>query len=193
MTTPAHIEVLRQLPPNFTEFVDEIAAGLTGIYGPKAGEQYHRTAAHAVGTSMAHASVTTWAAQDDSGTTALLMGITRETVGQLGFLHVLHRSQGQGLESRLISRAVAQYRERGLAGIVCEFVPLCDVDLNATFATLGFDRVDRLLLHAPLQAPGLAQPTLRNSHDRSAICPYDLVSSTPFTEELMGSRRQSFA
>ncbi len=167
-----HIEIIRQLPANFDDFVEEIAAGLASVYGAKAAHHYRENAARALGTSMAHPAITTWAVLDGSRTIALLMAVVRQNVAQLAFVHLLGAFEGRGIESDLVRRAVAHFRGQDVPGIVCEFVPLCTLDLEQTFDELGFDRIERLLLHAPLRERGLARPGLRTS---APVEPDDLL------------------
>lgn len=149
---------LEGLPDNFDKFVDEIATGLAGLYGPRAAEAYRRTAPNTVGAAISHPSVEAVAVDDGPQVAGFLLALTRLNVAQISFIHVLRCYAGRGVEPLLLEEVVRRLRDTPVEGIVAEFVPLCRLDLDETYATLGFDRVERLLMAARLGSPRLAPP-----------------------------------
>lgn len=158
------IERITDLPKNFDEFVVEIAGGLAGLYGPAAAEAYAENGPAGVAASLAHPQVTGYAAIGEEGAEALLIGVIRNDLAHISFIHVLSRCTGRGHESQLTEWAVNRFRDAGLSGIVAEAVPLCSLTLDDTYARLGFLRVDRMIMIAPLTAGALAVDSLRTSH-----------------------------
>lgn len=157
------IEVIRSLPGNFYEFVEEIAGGLAGLYGPAAGAAYMEFGPAGVAASLAHPQVTGCALNGPSGAEAMLMGIVRNDLAHISFVHVLKRCEGQGAESQLIEWAVPHFRQSGVSGIVCETVPLCVLDVDDVYARFGFVCIDRLIMAAALTSKALCTETLRTS------------------------------
>jgi ribosomal protein S18 acetylase RimI-like enzyme len=156
---------LETLPDNFPEFVGEIASGIGGLYGPRAAETYHQTARKRVQATIAHPAVDAIAVGEDAaqGVAGFLLSVMRGTVGQIAFIHVLQRYAGQGVEQRLIEEAVRTLRAGGAEGIVSECITFCPLDLEGTYESLGFRRIERVLMAAPLDTPGLAPPPLAES------------------------------
>jgi ribosomal protein S18 acetylase RimI-like enzyme len=152
------VRSLEGLPDNFDEFVDEIAAGLRDLYGPRAAEAYRQTASTTVGAAVLHPSVEAVAVDDGPRVAGFLLALTRLNMAQISFIHVLRRHAGYGIEQLLLEETVRRLRKIPVEGIVAEFVPLCRLDLDETYATLGFDRVERLLMTARLGSPRLAPP-----------------------------------
>ncbi|MBM3289511.1 MAG: GNAT family N-acetyltransferase, partial [Candidatus Hydrogenedentes bacterium] len=159
------IEPIRRPPANFGAFVDEVAPGLERLYGPAAAEDYRRKAPIAISSSLGHPAVQAWVALDeaDDSARAMLVSAVRDGVGHITFVHVLQPHAGQGLESDLTRAAVAGLREAGVSGISAEPVALCPLDLNAVFASLGFTRIERQLMSAPLHTGPLAAAVLPKS------------------------------
>ncbi len=149
---------LEGLPDNFDEFLDEVAAGLRDLYGPRAADAYRRTAPNTVRAAISHPSVEALAVDDGPQVAGFLLALTRLNVAQVSFIHVLSRHAGRGIEQQLLEEAVRRLRNAAVEGIVAEFVPLCGLDLDETYAMLGFDRVERLLMTARLGSPRLAPP-----------------------------------
>lgn len=162
-----------QAPDNLAEFVEEIGSGLAELYGPDAGENYRRIAPQALRASLRYPSVRMVAVSPDvpdsprdvarAACTALAVAVSRLGVAQISLVHVLRRAVGTGQESTLIRRLVEMLREEGVDGIICEAVPMVPLVLDDPFDQLGFERIERVLMVAPLSGNGLARPVLRES------------------------------
>ena len=73
--------LLRTLPPNFNEFIGEIAHGLRALYG-QAGEAEYRNTAHGrFLATIEHPSVDVWGAFDGERAAAILIALERHRVG----------------------------------------------------------------------------------------------------------------
>ena len=159
------------MPPlNFGAYIAEVAGGLEALYGAPAAEDYRRKAKAVVASNLQHPAVRAWGAmpkrRPDAGMLSpappalaapvgLLFGVLREPLAEISFVHVLREHLGQGIERALVERAVGAYRAHGVDGIVCECVPMCRLELPEVFAGLGFERIRRRLMTAPLDAPDL--------------------------------------
>ncbi|MDZ4857802.1 MAG: GNAT family N-acetyltransferase [Candidatus Hydrogenedentes bacterium] len=167
------VEPIRIPPVNFDMFVEEVAAGLASLYGEAAAHDYRQKAPVAIQSSITHPAVNAWAAfnnADDGIARAMLVSAVRDGIGHITFLHVLDGHTGQGIESRLIDAAVAQLRSMHVSGIAAEPVALCPLQIEDTFAGLGFTRVERQLMSAsltskPLMARLLTESTTVDSTD----------------------------
>ncbi|NUM53677.1 MAG: GNAT family N-acetyltransferase [Candidatus Hydrogenedentes bacterium] len=162
------IEAIRRPPVNFDAFVDEVSAGLVTLYGPAAAEDYRKKAPSAISTSLAHPAVRAWAAFDDApgdelSARALVVSAQRDGVGHITFVHVLKPYVGRGIEGELARAAVAELRACGVLGISAEPVALCPLELDGAFGPLGFQRIERQLMDAPLNAKPLSGPLLSQS------------------------------
>ncbi|MCC6488290.1 MAG: GNAT family N-acetyltransferase [Candidatus Hydrogenedentes bacterium] len=163
------VRSIQSLPANFPEFLEEIAEGLSALYGHRAGAHYRQNAEMSIQTAMRHPSVQCAAVfagdrecpRPDAA--AILLAVTRHSVAQFSLVHVLGRFTGLALENQLITHMVSTLREGGVSGIVCESLPMTDVDLDGPFRALGFGQVERLLMECPLRPDGLARPTLKES------------------------------
>jgi len=60
------------------------------------------------------------------------------------------------VEQQLVTEAVRGFRANGAEGIVAECVAFCPLRLEGTYRALGFEKVERLLMAAPLSLPTLA-------------------------------------
>ena len=146
---------IERLPINFDEFVDEIAEGLSSLYGRRAGEAYRRRAPALVQATINHPAVDAIAAQDGARTAAMLFSVLQRGIGQIPFIHVLDHYAGIGVEGQLVEEAVGFLRAQGAEGITCESVTLCPLELGEIFAALEFERVPRQIMQASLKAPEL--------------------------------------
>ena len=157
------------LPVNFYEFVEEIADGLGALYGPRAADHYRQNAESSIQAALKHPSVRCAAAfagdQEcpSPEAAAMLLSVSRHSVAQFSLVHVLHRYTGMSLEGQLITYMVSALRQSGTDGIVCESLPMANLDLEGAFRGLGFQRTERLLMSSPLRTDGLARPTLKES------------------------------
>lgn len=152
MRRVAHID---RLPANIGEFIEEVASGLTALYGEKAGFQYRRTARSILQTTISHAAVDVVAVWEEDAAAGLLLGVTRGRMAQVSFIHVLRRCSNQGVEDALVTEAVRTFRANGIGAILSECVPFCPLRLDAVFEALGFERIERTLMSAPLDSPAL--------------------------------------
>jgi ribosomal protein S18 acetylase RimI-like enzyme len=165
----ARIDAIRRPPDNFDAFVDEVAAGLVELYGPAAAEDYRKKAPAAIVSSLTHPAVRAWVAVDDRApgvpvnAQAMLVSALRDGTGYITFVHVLEGFRGAGHEAELARTAVTELRAGGVSGISAEPVALCRLELDEAFASLGFAKVERQIMGAPLQAKGLSATLLPES------------------------------
>lgn len=149
------VQALQSLPPNARQFFDEIARGLEKLYGPAAAQEYLQRARRNLSMCLLHSSVEAYAAIVQGGTAAIIIGMRRHGVGEISLLHVLENFAGMGLEKRLLQTLVQSFRRRGLDHLIVENASLCELDVDQTYRQLGFSRVDRELMLAPLKEPRL--------------------------------------
>lgn len=155
------LEHLHTLPANFGEYVEDVARVLGGLYGPAAAVEYRRNARKQFIIGLNHPTVDTLAMVESGNAAGLVVSVLQEEVGRIAFIHVLERYAGQGIESRLICEAVRTFQAGGVEGIVSECLTCCDMELANLFASLGFEQIDRGIMMAPLDSPGLAPPRIR--------------------------------
>lgn len=141
---------LRALPSNFSEFVEEVAAGLDSLYGLASGKEYRKTAHAQFQASLAHPLVYALGVPADDGVASILLCFQRGNIGQVSFIHVLKTHEGRGHEATLFCNAVAMFRRNAVHGILCESVPFCSLNLEQTYRDLGFTTVERRLMMASL-------------------------------------------
>jgi len=152
------VDRIDRLPDNFDEFVGEIGEGLEGLYGEAAATQYRELADRAVLATIEQPRVDAIVARSGGEVAGMLFAPCQGTTGQISFIHVLRRYAGQGVEQELVEESVRTLRAGGVDAVVSECVPFCALDVAATYCELGFDHVERALMAAPLEAPGLNQP-----------------------------------
>ncbi|GMV92002.1 MAG: hypothetical protein AMXMBFR82_17800 [Candidatus Hydrogenedentota bacterium] len=170
-TITLRAERIEQAPENLSDFVDEIGSGLAALYGTEAGTNYRRIAPPALRASLSYPSVRmVGVVQESAGPerkpgpcTAMAVAVNRLGIAQISLIHVLRCAVGLDQESVLIRRMVDLLREEGVDGIICEAVPMSPLDLDRPFGDLGFQRIARVLMIAPLSENGLARPVLRES------------------------------
>lgn len=139
-------------PPNLDAFVGEMASGIRSLYGEAAYTQYLASARGHFESSIGHPRVWSFAVERDGDTAGLLFALRRNRVAQISCVHILEPFRGEGMERRLVREAVEVFRSQRLEGIVCEFIPLGDLDLDGAFVDLEFTRVDRQLMRAPAES-----------------------------------------
>jgi GNAT superfamily N-acetyltransferase len=163
---------LQRLPDNLDAFVEEVAAGLEGLYGPKAAAAYRVNARPGLESALHHPTVLFLAAFpadsgprrfDDGEAAAIAMTTTKQNVAQIAFMHVLRGWAGAGVERALAAELVRRLREKDVAGILAEPVPMCRLDIDEAFTDLGFQRVERELMIAELGEHGLGRAALRET------------------------------
>ena len=143
------LEYLTALPDNFVEVVDEIAGALAGLYGPLTGIWYKEIAPLAMQENIRQSHVKVLGIMDRTTLAAFLVSVHRRGVEQISFIHVLERYTGHGLEKRLVRHHVTQTRKQEtLIGILAEYVALCALDLDDVYQKLGFEHIERALMHA---------------------------------------------
>lgn len=158
---------------------------MAALYGEKAAAEYRQTARPMLQSTMVHPNVDAFAAYDGETVAGLLFSLTRGRMAQLSFLHVLRRYSGSRAEDALATEAVAALRSRGIDGIVCEVVALCPLRLDGVFERLGFERIERMLMAAPLDSPALAEtgtasvPFTAGDHSRVAETIVDAYQGHP--------------
>ncbi len=164
-------ERIEQAPENLSDFVEEIGSGLAALYGADAGTNYLRIAPLALRASLSYPSVRmVGVIQESAGPdrtlapcSAIAIAVNRLGIAQISLIHVLQRALGLDQEYVLIRRTVELLREEGVEGIICEAVPMAPLNLDRPFGELGFARIARVLMIAPLSKSGLARPVLRES------------------------------
>jgi ribosomal protein S18 acetylase RimI-like enzyme len=144
---------VRSLPPNFAQFAAEIASGLEDVYGPAAAEEYTQTAEARFRAALDHRAVFAFHTEHDGEAVGLIMGMIKDGLAHIQFLHVLAPHTGHGIEDALVRRAVSHCKSLDVQAIICDFLPYCPLRLDETFARLGFDSVDRVLMNRSLQDP----------------------------------------
>lgn len=146
---------LSALPANFDAFKTELAQGIGALYGSAAGAEYEQIARDRFLAAIAHPAVDALAMVEGKDALALLWSVRREEMGEIGFLHVLREHEGCGYESMLLREAVRALRAKPVDFIVSEFLPACRLNTAETFTDLGFTRIDRVLMRAPLAGEAL--------------------------------------
>lgn len=107
-----HSHRLRELPSNFSEFIDEIAPGFCTLYGRAGEAQYRDTIVHRFQGNLQHPSVEVWGMFEGKRAAAILVALQRQDVGHIVLTHVLEQYQGHGVERTLIERSVEALRDR---------------------------------------------------------------------------------
>lgn len=149
MATP-YVEQIQTLPSNFEVFTAQIAQGLRGLYGETAGAEYESLASERFLETIRHPQVLVLGVREDDEVTALGVGMLRDDIGQIIFMHVLQGHEGQGREHALFCAMVDVLRGNKVQGIVCEFLPMCALDIAAAETEMGFTRVPRLMMQRTL-------------------------------------------
>jgi len=167
---PLRVDPLSSVPDNLSEFVDEIGAGLAELYGPEAAAHYRLVAPQALRATLPHPSVTAVAvglhppvAGEPAPCTGIAVAITKAQISQITLVHVLRERGGDDETGALVANLVKLLRNDGVEGILCEAVPMVPLDMKAPFLTLGFTRIERLLMLTDLTEDGIARPSLRES------------------------------
>jgi ribosomal protein S18 acetylase RimI-like enzyme len=149
---------LHELPAEIPEFIGEIAAGFVPLYGARSADHYRRHALAVWTANLRHPAVRVWAAFDGPAAAGLLMGVLRETLAEISFMHVLEPCRGQGVEEALVRAAVGEFRGTGASRIISDWVPFAPLDLQPAFERLGFEHLPRQVMCASTACPGLAEP-----------------------------------
>ena len=137
---------IREVPPNFDAFVEEVGTGLGALYGPAAEQEYRATARARVAKILGYPSVVAYGAFEDGDAAGMAMGVRRPDAAHITFLHVLHGHTGAGVEEELIEAIVHEFRRLGVPGVVSEFVPHCLLNEEAVYRRLGFTKSDRAIM-----------------------------------------------
>jgi len=153
----AVVRILESLPRNFGAFVSEVSAAMRDIFGEEAGCYYCDVMEQGFLANLAHPDVEVLGIMDGAHLAAYALSVRREDYGEIPFVHVLRRFEGQGLEIALIREAARRLRDAGARRILCEVVPACRMELDAALLPIGFDRIARQLMRAPLDAPALCR------------------------------------
>ena len=142
------LHAMEGLPENFDEFIEEIAAGFTGLYGEEAARQYRAGARHSFLSALKHESAGGLALREGDDTAGFLIRNLRENVGQVSFIHVLKRHAGRGVEDRLVRETVRTFRAAGVDAVLSECIAFCPLALDAAYEAFGFERIERAVLTA---------------------------------------------
>lgn len=141
---------IARLPDNFDEFVDEVAQGLGGLYGPAAEARYRESAAKDVRAALRHPATDAVAFLHGDRVVGMLMAVLRDRVCEISFTHVLKGHAGRGVEKRMIAESVNTFRAGGADGILSECITFCPLEEEEVYAELGFAKVDRAIMGAEL-------------------------------------------
>ena len=153
------IRRMDRAPDNIEAFLEEIRDGMTTLYGPLTGEECALRLRDQMRDSLTLPAVEAYEATVDHGApAALVYTVYRDGVGRLALLHVLRAHRGRGAEAALVQMAVSRLQERGAWGITSEAVPMCPLNVADCFTGLGFVRVPRVVMVAPLDTPSLSSP-----------------------------------
>lgn len=156
------IRPLEALPDNFATFVDEIAGGVGGLYGPEATLNYRAKARRSFSASIAHADMELLAMRRGNKALGMLLLQYRDGFGEIPFMHVLKEHEKTDCADRLVAEATRRLRKRHVNGIISEFVPFFRGDIAACFAAQGYDVLSRELMRADV--PTVAAPNaMRNA------------------------------
>lgn len=150
------IRPLNQPPPNWAAFVDEISAGVRGLYGPGAAMHYRLTVGRQFAALLAQPAIRAWAAWRGDEAAAMAMALQRDRVGYVITVHALHAHETPGAANAVVEAAVSALSPACPHAIVSDCVPFCAVDLAGTLVPLGFERVARGIMCRPLE--GWAEP-----------------------------------
>ena len=143
---------IKQLPENFREFVDEIAEGVSDLYGAGAARGYRANASRLLGESLANPEVDALAVLSGGRAMGILLAASQDAVGRITLVHVLEGHAGGPVERALLTEAVRTLRAGGVTGIVSDYVPLCALRDEEVFTALGFERFERALMMADLSS-----------------------------------------
>ncbi len=146
---------LHRPPWGMDRLIGEAAERLGRLYGPSAADNYRAKAPGAMQSNLANPGVYALGAFDGSRLAGLLLSLFREPVAEIPFIHVLESYAGMGVESALVDAAVRLYRAGGVDGILYECLPLSTMYLREAFSAHGFDRIEREIMTAKLDAPAL--------------------------------------
>jgi len=193
------VQETRKLPDDFAAFVTEIAAGIEGIYGHEAARNYRESAAEVIQATLHNGSAHAIVAKEAGNAAGILMSFERHAVGHISFLHVLQDHQGRGVEDRLVRKCVCTFRAGGVEGIVSECVPLCRLDVDSTYRSMGFERVARALLAAELDTSllsaveGRTMSIIEGQHGEAAAVIADAYTDHPGRRLHVEVRREETA
>jgi ribosomal protein S18 acetylase RimI-like enzyme len=160
------ITSIERPPANFATYIEDIAEGLSCLYGPAAGHAYRRIAPKAVEATMCSKDVHTLCAEVDGEAAGLVMATSKDNTGGIPFVHVLPAYCGKGVEDSLICDAVRLLRARGVERITSECIPFCDIELRMPFEELGFRVFPRQIMGANTELLS----NLGKAVTRTAVC-----------------------
>lgn len=149
------VQMLQSFPENFDAFVSEVSGAMCDIFGEEAGDYYQSVMEAGFLANLAHPDVQVLGIMDGSSLAAYALAVRREDYGEIPFVHVLRRFEKQGLEGALLREAARRLRDAGARRILCELVPACRLELDAALIPMGFERVARQLMRAPLDGSAL--------------------------------------
>ena len=152
-----YVEQIQALPKNFDRFTAEVAGGLAALYGEDAAEEYAENAEPRFLETIRHPQVLTLGVSDGDVTQGIGVAIVRDDMGQIVFVHVLSEYADRGIEHHLFRSLTDILRGNRVAGIVCEFLPMCDLDLMPVEDNLEFRRIPRLMMQRSLSAEGMTE------------------------------------
>lgn len=140
------VRVLDRIPENFHEFVEEDALGIFELYGPAAESQYRDSALENLEISIDHPSVCLFAVQIGDETAGYITCINRSSQALIAHIHVLKKHLEKGVEEALVRHCVDHARRSGKSNIVSESVLFAPLRLDETYADMGFQRIERLIM-----------------------------------------------
>lgn len=152
------VERFQSLPSNIDAFVREISEEFGALYGVTAATHYRNNAAEILAANIRHPDIRLWLCFEGVSAVGFLLGACREQWNEISFMHVLRPFLGRGVEDALLAAAVNDFRATRAPKIVSDWVPMTQLRLDDAFARLGFERIDRIFMSAPVNTPALAHP-----------------------------------
>lgn len=156
----------------------EIAAGIEAIYGAAAAASYVERAARGFGAALATPGSAMFSVAVAGGSVVgILLATPRDEAVEFSLIHVLAAHTGHGVEGSLVAAAVQHYREAGANTLLCEMLPYAPLQLEESFAALGFEAVRRGLYQAsaPLLRARAEARRSANTGVASGIRPSDFA------------------
>lgn len=149
---------LSELPANFEDFVEEVAAGMAELYGPAAADEYRDQAGHRFGAALQHPQVTGLGLEMGGMLAGIALLIDHMQRLMLNFVHILSTHSGPDAEEALLGGVMDHALRRKPHAILAECVPFFPFDGRAVFQKRGFTRIERLLMIKPLDVPADRSP-----------------------------------
>ena len=121
------------------------------LYGDRASTEYECTVELQLNASIAHPSVIALGAYIDRRVVGIAVGRNTGDIGQIAFVHLLDQDNDESTPSRLMIEIVHALRDRGVTGVIADFIPLCTLRVDTALMEEGFRTVDRMLMTCDLK------------------------------------------